>query len=134
MTGGHDRLGDLAAGEPVTATPAQSPAVPHLLEDLMICLAAPALQAPRKTTAANPDVDPTAAGDERGVVRCGVRCHSCERRRATVVLTWPDKRFALCLECVSPQLAAVAEPLDDDDDLVLDAADDELVDAALESA
>lgn len=99
----------------------------------MICLAAPALQAPSNAGAANPDVD-DAAGDERGVVRCGVQCNSCERRRATVVLTWPDRRFAVCLQCVSPQLAAVAEPLDDDDDLVLDAVDDELVDAALESA
>lgn len=85
---------------------------PYLPEDPMICLAA---APPGKT----PTTDPTAPPSPTGK---GVRCCSCERRPACLVLTWPDTRFAVCRECVSPAMATVAEPLDVDDELLAAAA------------
>lgn len=79
----------------------------------MICLA----PAPTSTSASARTTS-AAQAPGAGIVPC---C-SCERRPASRVLTWPDARFPVCQECVSPQMAPVAEPLDLDDDLVLTSA------------
>ena len=47
-------------------------------------------------------------------------CDNCGSGDVVHVLRWPDTAFRVCEGCTPADLLAVAEPLDDDDDLASD--------------